>query len=229
MAETLTSLIDYTRKRADMEGTAFVTDDEITHYLNDEIKAMYSKMVNIEEGILFATVAPTLTKVGDNAYALPSDFMRLVDVNVYTGSQWVPASPADPQEYYQLLDDTYTGDYDTRFFLHRNNTLDRYELFVFPVGSASNLGVRYIPNMPTLSLGNETLNWPSNWHQVPVLGAAIKCVIKEESDPSALMIEQESEIRRVLKDVRAQKIATVKTLRHIGPTNRRRFRLNRNF
>lgn len=229
MAETLTSLIAYVRRRSDMENSAFVSDDEITHYLNDEIKDVYSKMVNVDDGILFATPAPTLTSVGNNAYALPSDFMRLVDVNVYSGSRWVPACPADAQDYYVLLSSTYTGKYDTRYFLQRNNTQDRYELFMFPAGEAANIGVRYIPEPPMLSIGNDTLNWPSNWHTAPVLAAAIRCLTKEESDTTALQIEADRTLARILKDIRAQKVSEVKTLRSIGNKNRQRsrFRLTR--
>lgn len=229
MAETLTSLITYTRQRADMESSNFISDDEITHFLNDEIKAVFAKMVNVDNGILFATPSPTLTKVGDNAYALPSDFMRLVDVNIYTNARWIPACPADAQNYYQLLSQTYTGDYDTRYFLQRNNAQDRYELYLFPAKEVSNLGVRYIPEAPSLSIGTDTLNWPSNWHVVPVLGAAIKCLNKEESDPTALMMERDSEVARILKDIRSQKISEVKTLRDIGNRARTasRFRVTR--
>lgn len=231
MAETLTSLIDYTRKRADMENGRFVSDAEITHYLNDEIHAVYSKMVNIDDGSLFGTVAPTLTSVGNNAYSLPSNFMRLIDINIYSGSRWIPATSADPQNYYQLLSDTYTGDYDTRYFLRRNNDQDRYELYLFPSKDVANIGVRYIPDPDVLSVGADTLKWPSNWHLSVVLGAAIKCVVKEESDPTALILERGDELARVLKDIRAQKVSEIKTLRSIGNRTRRasRFRLNRIF
>ena len=92
----------------------------------------------------------------------------------------------------------------------------------------ANIGVRYIPDAETLSLGSDTLKWPSNWHVVPCLGAAIKCLVKEESDPSALIMERNAELERVLKDIRAQKVAEVKTIRDIGNTSRTsRFRLNR--
>jgi hypothetical protein len=227
MAETLTTLIDQVRKRANMENGTFVTDAEITHYINDEIHAVYSQMVNVDDGSLFATVAPTLSSVGDNAYALPSDFMRLVDVNIYTNARWIPATAADPQSYYALLSDTSTGDYGTRYFLRRNNSQDRYELYLFPSKLVANIGVRYIPEPEALSTGSDTLKWSSNWHLAVVLGSAIKCLVKEESDPTGLMMERDRELSRVLKDVRAQKVSEIKTLRSVGNRTRSRFRLPR--
>lgn len=223
---TLTELIQRTRQRADMENGTFVSDDEITHYLNDEIFDLYAKMVNVESGKLFGTVSPTLTQIGDNAYQLPSDFMRLVDVNVHTGSRWVPAYEADEQEYLQLHTRQYTGDYDVRYYLYLNQTQGRYELFVFPAKSVDNIGVRYIPEAPRLSLGSDTLKWPSNWHEPVVAASAAKCLIKEESDPTGVLMDAEKGTARVLKDIRSQSVAVVDTLRSLAGRNRRRRRGN---
>jgi hypothetical protein len=205
-----------------MEDDKFVSDDEVTHFLNDEIQKLYSEMLNIDEGQLFATVSPTLTQIGANAYQLPSDFLRLVDVNVFTGSRWVPVYEGDAQDYLPLLTRTYSGRYDVQYYLKLNVAQGRYELFVFPAQDTDNIGVRYIQEHPVLSVGPDTLKWPSSWHRVPVLGAAIKCLVKEESDPSGLLLEYDRAQAQVLKDIRSQKVAEVQTLRQIAGKNRRR-------
>ena len=227
MAITLTEMILRGKQRADMENGNFVADDEWTHFINEEISDIYAQMVNVDDGELFAAVAPTLTQIGDNAFQLPSDFLRLVDVNVYTGSRWVPCNEADPQDYYQLLSDTYTGKYDTTYFLKLNLDQDRYELFLFPAPTISEIGVRYIPEATVLSLGSDTLNWPSNWHQAVEAGAAAKALIKEESDPTGQLVDRDKVVARTLKDIRSQKVSEIKTLRHIGARRRNRFRLPR--
>ena len=224
---TLTELITRTRQRSDNENSGRVTNIEITHFLNDEIQQFYSEACNIDDGELFATVSPTLTKIGNNAYQLPDDFLRLVDVNIYTGARWVPAVPADSQDYLPLLTQTYTGDYDVRYYLKLNLSQGRYELFLFPSKNVTNVGVRYIPEHPELSLGEDTLNWPSSWHRIPVLGAAIKCKVKEDASPAALMVEYDKAKGQVLKDIRSQKVAEVETLRDIAGRNRRSARRRR--
>jgi hypothetical protein len=221
---TLTQLIAEVRQRSNMESTTFVTDSEITHYLMDEIRKLHGKIANIDDGSLLGTVSPTLTQIGDNAYQLPSDFMRLIDVNIYTGDRWVPSFPADPQDYLSLLTRSYTGDFSTLYFLKLNLEQGRYELFLFPSKDPDNIGVRYIQEHPTLSLGSDTLNWPSAWHVVPILGAAIKCIEKEESDATGLIYEYNTSTQSVLKDVRTQKVAEVETIRQLGYRNRRRAR-----
>ena len=223
MAISLSELISRVRQRADQENSQFVSDEEITHFINDEIEDIYAQMVNIDDGALFGTPSPILVKVGDNAYQLPNDFLRLVDVNVYTGNRWVAACAADPQNYYALLSDTYVGDYDVRYFLHRNVDQGRYELFMFPAKDVNDIGVRYLKEAPALSLSTDTLKWPSNWHAGVVLGAAVKCLIKEESDPTGLIFERDRVVARTLKDIRAQKVSEIKTLRESG----RRLRTNR--
>jgi hypothetical protein len=205
-----------------MENGTFVSDSEITHYLNDEIDDLYAKMVNIDDGALFATVSPTLTQIGDNSYQLPNDFMRLVDVAIYTGGRWVPSYPSDVQDYLPLLTRTYTGDYDVQYFLKLNVDQGRYELFLFPEKEVANIGVRYIPEHPHLTVGTDTLKWPSSWHTVPVLGAAAKCLAKEESEFAHLELEKQRAEARVLKDIRSQKVSEVETLRDIAGRNRRR-------
>jgi hypothetical protein len=225
MAITLTELIQRSKQRADMENGNFVSDDEWTHFINEEISDIYAQMVNVDDGELFAAPAPTLVQIGDNAYQLPTDFLRLVDVNIHTGNRWVPAYEADPQEYYQLLSDNYTGKYDTSYFLKLNLDQDRYELFLFPAPDVDDIGVRYLPAATTLSLGSDTLNWPSNWHQAVEAGAAAKALIKEESDPTGQLMDRDRTTARLLKDVRAQKVSEVKTLRNLGNrAGRNRFR-----
>jgi hypothetical protein len=179
----------------------------------------------VDDGERVAAPTPTLTQIGDNAFQLPSDFLRLVDVNVYTGSRWVPCNEADPQDYYQLISDTYTGKYNTTYFLKLNLDQDRYELFLFPAPDADEIGVRYIPAATVLSLGSDSLNWPSNWHQAVEAGAAAKALIKEESDPTGQLVDRDRTTARVLKDIRSQKVSQVKTLRRLGSQSRNRFRV----
>ena len=231
MSITLNELLERAKERADMEDGNFVSDAEWTHIINDEIKDLYAEMVNVDDGKLFGTVSPTLVQIGNNAYQLPNDFMRLVDVNVYSGDRWIPCDEADPQAYFQLLSDTYTGDYDTRYFLHRNQEQGRYELFLFPAKDVADIGVRYIKEAPTLSVGSDTLKWPSSWHEPVVAGAAARALIKEESDATGVLMDRDRGRARVLKEVRAQKVSEVKTLRDIGRKTwrRSRFRLPRIF
>jgi hypothetical protein len=219
---TLTEAISRVRQRSDMEHGTFVSDDEIIHMLNDEIHSMYGKMCNVDSGSLFATVTTSLVALGNNAFQLPSDFLRLIDVNINTGSRWTPAYEADEQQYMQLLTRTYSGDYDVRYYLHLNQTAGRYELFLFPSKDVANIGCRYIPEAPSLSVGTDTLKWPSNWHEPLIAGAAAKCLIKEESDPTALLMAADEGTARVLKDIRSQQPAQIETLRSIAGRNRRR-------
>lgn len=200
----------------------FITDDEATHYINDSIADVYAQMVNVNDGALFAHLSPQIVSIGDNSFQLPADFMRLVDVNIYTGSRWVPAFGADPQDYLELLTRSYSGDHDVRYFLKLNQSQDRYELFMFPAKAVTHIGVRYIQEAPVLSLAADTLKWPSNWHQPVVLDAAIKMLVKEETDPSGLIFEYERNLKRVLKDIRSQKVATVQTIRDMGNRGGRR-------
>ena len=219
---TTTELILRTRQRADLQNSKHVSDSEIITHLNDEIADLYARACNVDDGKLFATVSPTVTQIGNNAYQLPSDFMRLVSVDIYDGGNWTPAYPATPQEYLNLLSISTATPYAAKYYLHLNQDQGWYELFLFPAQDVDDIGVRYLPEAPRLSVGTDTLKWPSNWHEPVILGTAIKCLNKEESDTTALLIKQEQLIERMLKDVRTQEVSEVVTLKDLTSRNRRR-------
>ena len=204
-----------------MENGNFVSSAELQDYINDEIQDLYAKMVNVDDGALFATVSPTLVQIGNNAYQLPSDFMRLVDVNIYDGGRWIPAYEGDPQDFLNNLTRNYSGDHDVRFYLRLNQNIGRYELFLFPAKDVANIGVRYVPEAPKLTLGTDTLKWPSNWADPVVTGAAAKCLMKEESEFQHLLLEKDGTVKRVLKDIRSQQVSKIETLRDVAGRNRR--------
>jgi hypothetical protein len=65
-------------------------------------------------------------------------------------------------------------------------------------------------------VGSDELKFPTFWYMFVVLDAAIKCLTKEESDPSALMAERERYERRVRDHINSMIPTQVKTIRWIA-------------
>lgn len=215
---TLTELISRVRQKADMENDGnFISDAEITHLLNDSIKMLWSILIDGTDGSLFSKNAPVLLKIGDNAYQLPNDFYKLVDVAIYTGGTYLRAVQTDPQNYSQLTVQNYNGVSFTQYILQYNAAQGRFELSIFPApNETDDIAVRYIPTAPSLSVGTDELALPSDWHMWAVLDSAIQCLNKEESDPSALMGERQRREERIKDDIRSMGVARVKRIRKIG-------------
>lgn len=195
----------------------FISSDEVRDYVNASIQTFWDFLVGEDGGSLFATVAPTLSKIGDNAYQLPSDYYRLIDVSVKTTSQYLRAIQADEQEYAQLLTQTYNGIAYTRYYLHWNVAQDRFEIFLFPApDNTDDILVRYIPNAPELSLDSDTLNLPNSWVDWVVLDVAIKMLTKEESSTEALEYQKQQLEARILDAINEMNKTSVKRIRDIS-------------
>ena len=194
----------------------FITSAEARTLINQSISAFWDFLVGEDGGSLFATVAPTLTQIGDNAYQLPADFYRLIDVSVKTNSYYMRASQADPQDYAQLLTQTYNGIAYSRYYLHWNLEQDRFELFLFPAQTPDKILVRYIPQAPELNLGTDTLALPNSWVEWVELDVAIKMLVKEQSDATALF-EQKREIElRILDAINEINKTGIKQIRDVA-------------
>lgn len=212
-----------TRRKADIERAGkHVSDDEIHDYINSSIAMLWSLLIDGTNGTLFAKVSPILQQVGDNAYRFPDDFYKLVELSIDNGNRFYPATEADPQEYGILLKRPFTGGFFTRYFYQFNPRLGWFEVFLFPAPSnPENILLRYIPEAQVLSLDTDTLNLPSNWYEWVVFDSAIQCLIKEESDPSGLMLERDKREQRIKDDIRSMSPATVKTIRRMGGNSQR--------
>ena len=143
---------------------------------------------------------------------------------VNSGDRYVQSEELDAQQYGEAVDLKYRGYGVSLYQLAFNLDTGYFELSIFPEPTNdSDIFVRYIPVAPVLSIGTDTLKLPGNWYQWVVLDAAVKCSIREETDPSALMAERSKEEKRIKNDVRHLRPAQVRTLRR-SRGNRRRYR-----
>ena len=88
---SLSELRQLTRQRADNENSQFVTDTELTRYLNNSWGELYNLIIeNFNEDYFTTSHSFSLTS-GTDSYSLPSDFykMRGVDL-VVTSTESVP-------------------------------------------------------------------------------------------------------------------------------------------
>ena len=88
---SLTELRTLTRQRADMENSQFVTDTELTRYLNNSWGELYNLIVENFNEDYYTTSTTISLSSGTDSYSLPSDFykMRGVDL-VVTSTESVP-------------------------------------------------------------------------------------------------------------------------------------------
>jgi hypothetical protein len=215
---TFTNIVQQIRRISDIEDDGnHITDEEIKEDFNNSLNSLWSIIVNLSNGSLVSKVAPELPQLGNNSYQLPEDFLRLVSVDIKRSSNiWVHSTEADPQRYAQLLELSGRVNSFSQHYLQFNTKQGWYELFIFPSAEPTYLFVRYVPYAPQLELDTDVLMLPGDWKRWAVYDTAIKCYIKNEQDPSVLVMEREKVEQRVIEDVRASSPAQVETIRDVS-------------
>lgn len=198
MATTLTlgELRQRVRERADMEGSQFVTDAELTGYINQSAYELYDLLVlryGTDQFVSSANI--TATGLADS-FALPANFYKLLGVDLQVATdQWVSVRPfmfAERNRYPYPNIATFAGFTPTRYRLQGSN------LWLMPRAPSGQVyRVWYVPRWTELAADSDVLEGISGWTEYVIIDAAIKCLVKEESDPSALMAAKAAMEKRI--------------------------------
>lgn len=185
---------------ADMKNTGFIGDDELTFYINQEYTELYDLVVASFEDYFMNNLQFTLTGNQDG-YSMPNQVYKLrgVDYNVNSGpTQWYSLNRfmfGDRNRYntpwgligwypWQNLMYSWTGSM----------------LKIIPeTQAAGTYRVWYTPHLVQLDNTVNMLFDPTleQWVDIIIVGAAIKCLNKEESDVSVLMAQKQMLVQRI--------------------------------
>ena len=197
----LQKLIDRVRQRAAMEGTTFVTDTEVVDYINVAMAELHDILVQKYEDYYVSSTTYTLP--ADNPGALPSDFYKSLGVDFDSGG---------------------TAHRLRRFSFQERNMLNAPALVAGRVGntyySIQGSQIKFIPS--TTVSGTVTLYYvpesqqfdasgnkdtqtvlsvapqvARGYEEYIVVDAAIKCLLKEESDVRPHMAQKQGLLRRI--------------------------------
>jgi hypothetical protein len=195
---TLLELRTRTRERADQVNSTFISDTELNGYVNQSAYELYDLLVS-KYGDNYWASSSTITTDGTNdTYVLPADFYKLLGVDLQTNgatSGWLTLKSftmAERNRNWRPNVGPVLGIAGLRYRLLG----DRLWLTPMPI-SGQVLRIWYVPRMNELTLDASTLDGISGWHEYVIVDAAIKCLIKEESDPSALMAVKAGLIKRI--------------------------------
>lgn len=191
---TLAELRSRAKARADMVGSSFVTDAEWNVYLNHAADELYDLLVVQYEDDFAAELAlsfPTGASDVDVSSEAEADsgapMLKLLSVGVTLGGRY-----SELQRYTRA---------DRAVLRNATSGTPRYQLrgsilsFLPNLPAASTLAVEYVPQRAELI--SDADRHLLGWDEFVVLGAAIKALGKEESDPSVLMAEKAALDRRI--------------------------------
>lgn len=178
---TLANLRTRARDRANMENSQFVSDSIFNTYINYAISDLRDKITSKVGEDYFATSSSTTLTSGQETWALPADFYKLLWLEVLVdGTNYQRLNRFEVNEQPSA---PYSLAYpwaSLKYRLRANN------IWFLPTNSTGGNTVRlwYVPTPTALSADADTLEGYNGWDEYVVLSAARKALVKEEQDVS---------------------------------------------
>jgi hypothetical protein len=199
---TLTQLILETRQKADMEySNQFITDAEITGYLNQSIRDLFDLVVDHGDHTWVPSSDVTAVASGTGTYSLTTAY-KLLGMWFTQGNQWTRVKPISSREALeQSSPDAQFTPERSRYLVTGRAFSNTLGLIVetyprAPAGTPATF--RVIVQPTTLVSGADSMYFPNGWGEYVVTDAAIKCLEKEESSTSALSARREMLRARII-------------------------------
>lgn len=192
---TLAELQLQSRQRADMVNSEFVSDSELTSYINNSAAELYDLLCEAY-GSDYYVESEEGTTVADQAdYDLPDDFYELKAVDLQTdASNWVNVQRFNFNERNRndSAGNSVLGYTACRYRLVGN------QLKFSPVPPpSSTYRVWYVPTSPALSAASDTLEQLNGYSEYIIVDVAIKMLQKEESDVRVLLAQKMALQKRI--------------------------------
>ena len=185
MASTLAQLKQRVLERCDMENTDFISDSELTTYINESYAELYDMMIATFED--YFTIETNITVSGGTGrLTLPSDFYKLRGLDKALGG----GNHATVYKF-TFNDRNVTESNPFRltsaFGLRTEYRIVKGELLLVPASPANGVyRLWYMPQITFLSASTDTVDVPNGFDEYVVIDAAIKCLTKEESSTEVL-------------------------------------------
>jgi len=196
---TLLELKTQARQRADQVNSTFVSDAELTSYINESATELYDLLVTSYETYYLTSQNVTVVS-GTDTYALPTTFYKLkgIDFNPINPPVGQSAITLMPYNFNERNRFVYTPAFNIVGLNSFKYSVQGSNIKFIPVPSqGGTIVIWFIPYLGKMVLDTDTLDGINGWEEYVVVDAAIKMMQKEESDPQALMIQKEALKKRI--------------------------------
>jgi hypothetical protein len=179
---TLTQLIQEVRRRANLENQiGFITDQEITSYLNYGCSEVYDMLVAAKGQEWFVASYPFLSVLNQDTYALPANLYQLMTVDIELGNNIIlSARPYMPSERNRFK--WYPGWFYNMPVYYRLQ--GQFIKFIPAPSAAYQVQLNYYPTYIPLSNPSDTFDGINGWEEFGIWAAVAACKQKGDEDPS---------------------------------------------
>lgn len=181
--QTLDNMILSVRRRANIESqTGFISDAEITEYLNYTLSDLYDRLVQAGGQPWFRSSYSLTTVNGTDTYTLPSDFYRMMSVDVNIGGNLVVCARPFMEFERNRFKWFYQGWFSSRPIYYRLQGLTNIK-FVPAPSAAFAVTLNYYPTFTKLVNAGDTFDGVNGWEEWAVWRTAAYCKAKGDEDP----------------------------------------------
>lgn len=192
---TLAELRVEARSLANQENSNFVSDSELNTFLNRAYQSCYHLIVSKRADYYVSDTPATVTVAeGDSEISVPADFYRLVGLDREEATdEWREVEAFNFRE----------RNHKARIY-YRNSRV-RFHLMGKVISlrpkqnAAGTYNIWYVPQPQTLANDTDVPDLIEGWDDYVAIRAAIRCLIKEESNTGPL----QSELTRIEQKIMA--------------------------
>lgn len=197
---TLTNLISDVRQRTNQENSTFVTDAELTEYLNQELAELWTHLF-LNEGQPHQRSSSTITVTSGTAlYTLPSDFWTMQEVTATIGSDVVPIHPFMPLEHAYLQSAGASGAIGPVCYRVQANNIE-----FLPTNATFVATLFYTPCAPRLVAPSDTWDGFNGYEMAPIYGVCATVKDKGGEDPSFYAMQKDKLYQQVIDAAAARR------------------------
>jgi len=199
---TLQNLVDRVRQRADMIGSAFVSDAEVISYINVAMAEIHDVLVTKFEDYYISSEEYVLP--GANGAALPDTFYKALGVDFDVGGITYRLKPYSFQERATYNSPGMIASTITNTLYHIQGNVIKFIPSPTVSGTAT---LHYVPEPLQFSTSesgymDKTVHDKApavayGYEEYVVIDAAIKCLQKEESDVQVLLVQKQQQLERI--------------------------------
>lgn len=174
------------RQRTNQENSTFVTDAEITEYLNVELAELWGRLVLNQGQPHFRSETKLSVVPNISLYALPADFWALQGVTATHGGVSRPMLPFMPVEQSRLSSPLVVDPFVLAKYRVQANNIE-----FLPAKTAFDVTIYYTPACPRLVNPSDLFDGFNGYEIAAIYGACATVLAKEESDPSFYTAQRE--------------------------------------
>lgn len=192
---SLADMIADVRQRSNMEHSEFVTDDEITEYLNQELAELWSHLTQGGGQPFYRSYYDIDVEEGTSLYPLPADFWVLQGVDATIDGITGALDSFMPLERARMTGAAVESPWGlcspVRYRVQAGN------IEFLPATRTFTARLWYTPSCPRLESPLETFDGFNGFEMAAIYGAVAAVKDKEETDPSFYAGQKERIYRHI--------------------------------